>query len=406
MNLPRGSRADYPDQFSELTPLDFTFEGLYSWWTVTGGLTQDDASASQGLSASAPVPWNNPSTFTIAPGDSKVLGLRFFSASGPNNVEQRLVDHQRTTMVGVPGLVVARSSSIKLIVNSQSTPSISAVEPTSIDFEAPQEISKGLWSFTGQVSNDAFGRARVTLNFENGEVATSHYTITKQHQDAMNDLGAFKFNQQWYVKSDDPFDRSPSVISYDHVEGAQVVDDSRAWVAGLSDEGGAGAYLGAASKQFGLPNKDEVSKLEDFALNTLWQHIQTPDQGDSYGGVKKSLFYYDAALEGKGVYQAGIDHNGTWDITEAHNTGRSYDYPHPTVVYYILYRLARNNVGLVATEWSWFMDRGYDTIMAMKNLAGLNTYSQFGLMEGTYFLEFLKAFEVSSIFKSSLDTET
>jgi len=394
LNLAKGSRANYPDQFGEATPTGFTFEGLYSWWTATGGLTQDDTAASQGLAATEPVPWNSPSTFSIAGGSSKIFGIRFFSASGPRTVEDRLVAHGKTTLVGIPGFVVARSSSVKLVVNSQSTPSIISVEPASIAFDSPQ-LSNGLWTFSGKVSDSAFGRARVTLNFADGEVATAHYTITKQHQDAMNDFGAFKFNQQWFVSPDDPFNRTPSVITYDHLKGQQVVDDSRAWVAGLSDEAGAGSYVGAAAKQQGLPNADEVSKLEQFALEVLWPHIQVPEQGDSYGGVKKSLFYYDSALEGRDVYKEGINHSGTWPITEAENLGRSYNYPHPLIVYFTLYRLARNNVGLVKTDPYWFLDRSYDLIMGMKSLAGIQSYSQFGLMEGTYFLETLKNFEVS-----------
>lgn len=83
--------------------------------------------------------------------------------------------------------------------------------------------------------------------------------------------------KQWLEDSADPFERSPSVISYDREENAVVKDEARAWIAGLSDEAGAGSWLAATMKQFVQPNVDEISKLEVFVNETLWGSLQNSD---------------------------------------------------------------------------------------------------------------------------------
>ena len=46
-------------------------------------------------------------------------------------------------------------------------------------------------------------------------------------------------------------------MTYDRANNRIVLQDTRVWVAGLSDEGGTGAWLAAMMKEFGQPNKAE-----------------------------------------------------------------------------------------------------------------------------------------------------
>ena len=50
-------------------------------------------------------------------------------------------------------------------------------------------------------------------------------------------------------------------MSYDREVNEIVRQDSRAWIAGLGDEGGGGAWISAIMKQLGEPNKDELDKV-------------------------------------------------------------------------------------------------------------------------------------------------
>ncbi len=60
-----------------------------------------------------------------------------------------------------------------------------------------------------------------------------------------------------------------------------------------------------------------------------------------------------------------------------------------TALYWTLHRLARNHVGLVNNHtWDWYLNQAYETAVAMTTIG--NEYAQFGLMNGSIFLEVLK----------------
>ena len=60
-------------------------------------------------------------------------------------------------------------------------------------------------------------------------------------------------------------------MTYDRETNQVVLQDSRAWIAGLGDEGGAGSWLAAIMKQFVEPNKEELDKYHQFFDNVLWR---------------------------------------------------------------------------------------------------------------------------------------
>ena len=79
--------------------------------------------------------------------------------------------------------------------------------------------------------------------------------MTKPAAEVVSDLGKFLFTKQWYENPNDPFKRSPSVMSYDRAKNRIVDQDARVWIAGLGDEGGSGSWLAAGMKLFGQPTK-------------------------------------------------------------------------------------------------------------------------------------------------------
>ena len=132
------------------------------------------------------------------------------------------------------------------------------------------------------------------------------------------------------------------------------------WIAGLSDEGGAGSWLNAIMKQLIQPDPYEVKKMEDFVNQTLWSRIQYSEGNLKYG-VRKSLFYYEPDSMPKGTYRENINYNtwSAWKKKEAESVGRSYNYPHVTAAYWVLYRLARNYKGLATQRsWEWYLCYG------------------------------------------------
>jgi hypothetical protein len=196
--------------------------------------------------------------------------------------------------------------------------------------------------------------------------------------------------EQWFDQKGDLFGRDPSVITYDYEEKRQLTQDSRAWIVGLSDEGGAGSWLGAIMKQLVRPDKGELDKLQQFMDSTLWGGIQYAEGKNKYG-VKKSVFYYEPDSLPKGTYSGDINYKtwAAWNKEGADDPGRSYNYPHVAAAHWVMYRLARYHQGLVDNRlWDRYLTNAYHTTMAMTTLAPY--YAQFGQMEGTVFLLILE----------------
>ena len=80
-----------------------------------------------------------------------------------------------------------------------------------------------------------WGRARLTVTYEDGLVQTIHYFVIKPESDGRRRSRAVP-DHAAVVRSirNDPFKRAPSVMSYDREENHIVMQDSRVWIAGLA----------------------------------------------------------------------------------------------------------------------------------------------------------------------------
>ena len=237
-----------------------------------------------------------------------------------------------------------------------------------------------------RVKGKHWGRSRLTVTYDDGLVQTIQYFVTKPESQVVADMGHFLTTKQWFVDPADPFHRSPSVMTYDREENQIVMQDSRAWIAGLGDEGGGGAWLSAMMKELVQPNQEEIEKLQQFVDGVLWGGLQYKDGPHQYG-VRKSLFYYQPDELPEGFYRSDFDWSSwtSWNKKASEQVDRSYDYPHVAAAYWVLYHLARNHPGLVTNHpWDWYLDQAYQTSIAMTNYAeGL---AEFGQMEGDIFL--------------------
>lgn len=371
----------YNPLLDDPTPRGITFEGFYEWMVASKAYAENEWKSAE--------PWNNPTSLLIQPGETKSYGVRFVLASAPKDIEKTLVKYNRPVAVGVPGYVLPQDVAAQLFLKATSKVKTISVAPAgAIDIQE-DVTTKGGWK-QYKVKGNTWGRARVSIVYENGTQQSIHYKIIKPESEVVADYGKFLTHQQWFEQKNDPFKRSPGVISYDNEKGEQVTQDSRAWIAGLSDEGGAGSWLGAIMKQYIVPDKTEVDKLQRFVDETLWGGIQVNDGSDKYG-VRKSLFYYEPDSMPAGTYNSQINFKtwAAWPKKEAYSLGRSYNYPHVAAAHWVLYRLARNYKGLVtAHQWNWYLTNAYNTAMAMVRLAPY--YAQFGQMEGTIFFLILK----------------
>ncbi|RYO73888.1 hypothetical protein DL762_010620 [Monosporascus cannonballus] len=355
-----------------------TFEGFYEWQVLTKAWAEKEWAGRE--------PWNPPSARTLEPGESLQFGVRFSVAEGGVRELDATIRKTGTPVaVGVPGYIIPRDSPAQLFLQADSDVASIAAEP------AGSLVVKETGALTYAVtpSAAAWGRARLTIEYADGKIQTVHYYITKPGPETLADLGRFFTTRAWFNDASDPFGRAPSPMTYDYEAGKIVEQDPRVWVAGLSDEGGTGAYLAAVVKQAIQPDAEEVAKLEEFVDRVLWGRLQREDYG-----VRKSLFFYEPAAVPGYRYDSGINWGSwtSWNKNAASLVDRAYNYVHPAAAYWSLYRVARAYPQLVKTHtWEWYLDHAYRTIIrGMERNVG---YNRVGLMGETVFGEILADLE-------------
>jgi hypothetical protein len=367
--------------FNDPTPRSITFEGFYDWMALSGAYQENQWKNAR--------PWNKATTLTLQPGQSRDFGVIFLLSPSIQGIQQTLIDHFRPVAMGVPGYVLPQDIHAQLFLHYHEPVASMAVNPVgAIAFTPDGKTSSGWIKYSLQ--GKTWGRARVSITYKDGTQQTVSYFVTKPEQKVVADMGHFLFAKQWFVDPHDPFHRSPSVISYDDQTHQQVTQEGRVWIAGLSDEAGAGSWLAAAMKEYGQPNKSQVDQFEQFIDHTLWGHLQYSSGTDKYG-VRKSLFYYDPSQFPAGYYSSQYNWKtwAAWSQKQSEAVNRSYDYPHVAAAYWSMYHLARFHQGLVTNHpWQWYLQQAYETSMAMtKYSPGL---AKFGQMEGDVFLRILK----------------
>lgn len=382
--LRQQSRSPDGDIFTDRSPREQTAEGFYDWMVASAAMAGEAPNA---IAGKAGAPWNPRSGFTLAPGERRTIGVRFAAAPSIRAIEPTLAAAGRPLAIGIPGYVVPTDAPADLFVKAPQPIRSVAVSPAG---------AMALTRITGpagwaryRVTGQGWGRARVAITYADGSVQAVHYYVTKPLAQVSADLGRFTTTRQWFDDTADPFGRAPAILTYDRQANRIVAQDQRVWIAGMSDEGGAGSWVAAAMKQLDHPDAAEVARLERLVGETVVGKLQVAD-GPQAGGVRKSLFWYDPERFGT-YYDRSIDWTtwASWKKAQADDLGRSYNYPHVAAGHWVLYRLARNHVGLVTRhDWRWYLGWAHKTTVAMMRDAP--HYAQFGQMEGEIFLEILR----------------
>jgi hypothetical protein len=381
--LDRRNRADGTGLLlNDPTPRGVTFEGSFDWMVHSSAFATTEWKGVE--------EWNPPTETVLQSGQTVTYGLRFLVAPSLRAIEATLAEHRRPVAVGIPGYILPQDIAARLFLHYASPVKSIVSEPAGAisihdDGGAP-DAAYHAYTLRGV----AWGRARLVVTYADGTVQSIAYRTIKPEREAIADMGRFLFHQQWFDDPNDPFHRGPSVISYDDSTGKQVTQEPRVWIAGLSDEGGAGSWIAAAMKESIAPDAAEVAKLESFVGQTVWGHLQE-SSGEHRYGVHKSLFYYQPDELPKDYYDPTANWKSwtSWSKKDAADTGRSYNYPHVVAAYWALYRVARNTDGLAtAHTWQWYLDQALETTLAMRTEAPY--YLQFGHMEGTIFLRLLE----------------
>ena len=148
-----------------------TFEGNYEWLVHSQGYVEQEWNAS--------LPWNDPTSMVLQPGDSMSFGLRFSSTGLVSRFEDVVAANGIPTTVGIPGYVLPADVVGSLYLNYTSSVSAIDVLPTgALSFKSMDSSLPDPWiGYTVTPAANAFGRIRATITYENGLKQSIHYYV-------------------------------------------------------------------------------------------------------------------------------------------------------------------------------------------------------------------------------------
>ncbi|GJC78406.1 hypothetical protein ColLi_01244 [Colletotrichum liriopes] len=355
-----------------------TYEGNYEWMIHSQAWAESDWKDAE--------PWNTPTAKTLKPGETYSVGLKFGIADTIQTIENAVVKSDLPLAVGIPGYVVPTDLTARLYLTHSST--VKSIDSHG-SFTVDQDTNAKGTPYLLTPTTGTWGRTKITIVYEDGKTQTIHYFITKSAPETVSDLGHFLTTAAHYTDEADPFGRAPSIMGYDREVNAIVDQDERVWIAGLSDEGGTGAYVAAATKLFVQPVEREVAVLDEFIHETVLGTIQPPNSS----AVRASAFYYEPGAVNYTYSPEFIWTSWTsWNKERAYTTVRAYNYVHPVVAYWSMYRVARDYPQVkTRAPWSWYLNQAYNTVQyCLADGAPECDYGLAGLMGETVFAELLE----------------
>ena len=131
---------------------------------------------------------NAATSFTLAPGATRVYALRFVLADEIRNIEKTLADNGRPVAVGVPGYILPQNIDAHLFLKYEQPVSSIQVEPANAIAVTKEAPTPEKWQ-SYRLSGKAWGRARLTITYKDGLVQTIAYKVIKPESEAVADLG-------------------------------------------------------------------------------------------------------------------------------------------------------------------------------------------------------------------------
>lgn len=391
----QGGMTAWRPLVTDPTPRSGTFEGFYEYTFLAEAYRTMEWSAVPDERLWAPV-----DSVILQPGASITYSLRMRLLSDVRNVDNGLKEMGSLVVKAIPGYVLSTDmeSAALYILTGQykvtgltvSNASVMQVSNTSTQLASGWEVY--------QLYSNAYGRVRVTVHYSDVSGSSHRQSVVSMFvlpslRTHVQHFGDFMAKNQWFDDPTDPFGRAPSVMPYNWHTNQLLLQDGRSFVVGLSDEAGAGPGLGFAVKNQYAPDVEQVHLLDLYINNTLFGSkgpdknvpFETRVQWSDYSVIASAFWYPN---------MPGYPYTVTdgWDQQRANTTWRSYNYVHPTAIYYALYRLARDNTNITTLHpWSWYLTQAYRTYLGMHQYAP--GYAQYGLMVGSVFLRVLDALQ-------------
>lgn len=327
------------------------------YWESRGGYRVFVHSAAAGaVAAERGCEWRQPNTsLLLPPGADRSYGFTFRWADDYDHVRQVLVEQGLVDVQVVPGMTVPHDLHARLAIRSREP--IHGLEP-----EYPEETSVRSLGRRGEaaiyeIRFSRLGENLITVRFGDDRTMPLEFFCTEPLETLIKKRGAFLAAHQW---------RDPS-LWYDgllaewamdtHVmlspDNPDRIEGWRIYAVTCDDPGlGKPAFLAAKNAEF--PVQEEVEALDYYIDNFVWGGLQkTTEETFSFGIY--SIPDWKTNRENDDPGRGGKQR--LWRI---------YDYPHVTLMYLSLYRIAKHHPRIrTVLEAGDYLRRAYGTALAM-----------------------------------------
>jgi hypothetical protein len=300
--------------------------------------------------------WRQPHTsLTLAPGDSRSYAFKLRWADDYDAVRQILVDEGQIDVHVVPGMTVPTDLFARFALRTK--------EPIrAIEAEFPETTRIDAAGENGdyrlyQVRFEKLGENRLTVRYGDGRRMFLEFFCTEPLETLIKKRAAFiagcqhRDSEKWYNGLISEWNMETQVLlgpdNYDRIRGWRIYEVT-------CDDPGLckPAFLAAKNAEFPAPR--EVEAMDYYIEHFVWDGLQrTTEETYSYGiyGIPDWKQNRDSNEPGR---------NGRLHLW------RCYDYPHVVVMYWGMYRVARDyphiETSLTAKE---YLQRAYGTALAM-----------------------------------------
>ena len=348
-------RPDSAAPYLTLTP---SADTSLEYWDALGGQYKVyiQSAAAGAIAREKGTQWRQPNTSAILkPGSSLEYGFKFQWAQNYDSVRDILVKEGLLDIQVVPGMTVPTDLSARFAIRTRQK--IQSLEAEYPDQTGIEHIGRNADYEIYQVRFSRLGENRITIRYGDSRHTYLEFFCTEPLETLIKKRAAFIARSQhrdpskWYNGLISDWNLETQVLlgpdNYDRIQGWRIYevtcDDP-----GLSKP----AFLAAKNAEF--PEQGEIEAMDYYLKNFVWGGLQcTTEEKYPYG-------IYGIPDWKKNRESADPGRNGRLHIW------RVYDYPHVIVMYYSMFRAARDHpelkTGLTARE---YLQRAAGTAIAM-----------------------------------------
>jgi hypothetical protein len=380
--------------FLLMTPVDDAW--LEYWDVLNGGfevyvhsLTAAGIAATQNTNViTAGDRWRQTNTsLTLGAGGSKLYTFKFQWADGYEAIRQALVDEGSIDVRVIPGMTLATNLPARIALRTaQTINSITAEFPsnTQITSLGSTNIGTNGTYLLYDVLFSRLGENKLTINYGAGKKTYLEFFITEPVETLIKKRASFLVNT---IQINDPSKWYNSLYSDLNMNnGVHLSPDVHDTLTNTfqvyeiaSDDAGEGRPAFMAEKLAVHPVQSEVTSLDNYITNFVWGGLQ-----------RKTNETFSYAIYGV----------PNWYVLRTNNQnsfGRGYDYPHIVVMYYGMYRTAKDHPNITtylpAIE---YLRRAHGTAIAMWTYGG-GQADFIGLMNEVVYPGVIDALEVEGL---------